>query len=209
MARYNLVDIGFNDFTIDEKRYSLMLMDMAMKHLHEENKRIVSFEPNDIYYEDGIFIFGKVADISPLVANDRNSAIIEDLVGLADLAFCAYLPAYNIKEGLLHPLAVHNRFEDFTKIFNDIDLGYYRSILVDAYENRKLPDTPYYYDYVRKAETSNNKEASMSLLKATEAGKLMADNNTEAAFSNVFLLVTVAACLVVEFIGVAIYYLNK
>ena len=99
MARYNLNDIGFKSFDYDEKRYSLMLLDMKMKKLHEQNKMVTSFEPNDIYYDDGSFEFGKTTDISPVVANDKNSAILHNIIGLSNLAFCSYLPLYDL--GLL------------------------------------------------------------------------------------------------------------
>ena len=209
MARYNLIDLGLNDYSMEEKREIFMLLDIKMKQLHDQNKVIRSFEPYDIYYEDGKFNFSAVSDISTLVVDNKEEAIVDNIIKLSVLAFCTYLPGYDIMNGLLHELAVHNKFEGFTKIFDEEDLGYYRAILVDTYKTRTLPETPYYYDYVIKTLTSSGKESSMALVKATEVGRLMADNNKEAAFSNIFLFVTITACLVLEAIGVVIYYLNK
>lgn len=210
MARYNLNDIGFKDFDSEEKRYSFMVLDQRMKMLHNENKMVTSFEPSDIYYEDGTFTFSKVSDISPVVSDDKNSAILHNIIGLSDLAFCSYLPEYDLSKGLLHPLAISNKFESFIPIFNDVDKGYYYSIFVDAYRNNRLPSIPYYYDYVNEKEKQDtSKGVSNSLVKATQAGRLMSEKDGEAAHTNIFLLVTVVACLLLEFVGVVLYYINK
>ncbi len=214
MARYSLVDLDFKNFNEEEKRYSFMLLDIKMKKLHEENKMVASFSANDIFYEDGEFDFGKVENISPAIVSSKEEAILENIIGLSILAFCAYLKdadgiPYDLSGKLLHPLAISNKFDNFENLFNETDREYYRSVLVGAYTSKELPRVPYYYDYVLEKENSTGKGTSITLIKATEAGRLMADTNQEAAYSNIFLLTIVVACLVLEAIGVVIYYLNK
>ena len=203
--RYNMVDIGFNKLEHDEKRYFFMVMDIMMKRLHDNNLIVTSFNPKDIYYEDGEFVFDKIEKISPVNSSSKDEAIRNNIENLSNLAFCCYLPAYDLNNGLLSMSVVSEQFNNFKSIFNSVDGNYYQSILVDGYRNKKLPEVPYYYDYV----SSHTKEAGgkgSSLVRATEFGKAMTDKeNQEAAFGNIFFLVSLVAMVLVIIAGEILY----
>ena len=223
----NLIDLNFNDFSMEEKRETFMILDLVMKKYHENGYMITSFDPKDIYYQNELFSFSKFTRISPLNANDRNDAILKNIIGLANLAFCCYLPLYDLSKGLLNNEVVSKYYDKFENRFVPMDRGYYRSVLVDGVVDKKLPDTPYYYDYVKKIVESNTNDRNRKMpfmkknesnsssengnvrafVKATEAGKLMTDNQ-EAAFSTVFALTCLVVTLLIATVGVVLYFVR-
>ena len=50
---YNLVEIEFGKLSKAEKRESFAMMDIALKRIHEKNFKVDSFDPSDIFFEDG------------------------------------------------------------------------------------------------------------------------------------------------------------
>ena len=218
----NLIDLDFYDFSIEEKREVFMILDMVMKKYHENGYMITSFAPKDIYYQNGLFGYSKFTHISPLNANDKNDAILNNIIGLSNLAFCCYLPLYDLSKGLLNNEVVSKYYNKFENRFVPMDRGYYRSVLVDGIIDKKLPEIPYYYDYVKrivnnnindktsskKDETSSNGNGNVrAFVKATEAGKLMADNQ-EAAFSTMFYLACMVASTLIAVGGILLYFLK-
>lgn len=208
----NLIDIGFQDFTMEEKREVFMILDIVMKKYHENGYMITSFDPKDIYYQNELFGFSKFTRISPLNANDKNDAILNNIIELANLAFCSYLPLYDLSRGLLNNEVVSKYYDKFENRFVLMDRRYYRSVLVDGVMNKKLPDIPYYYDYVSQVMNNNdlsNKNNSnvKAFMKATEAGRLMTDNN-EAAFSTTFYLTCMLTSTLIAVLGILLYLFN-
>lgn len=208
----NLVDLGFQNFSVEEKRETFMMLDIAMKKYHENGYAITSFDLKDIYYQSNMFGFSKVTRISPTNANDKNDAILKNVVTLANLAFCSYLPMYDLTNGLLNSEVVSKYFDKFENRFVPMDRGYYRSVLVDSIKNKKLPDIPYYYDYIEKVmqntDLSNSSNSNVrAFMKATEAGRLMTDNN-EAAFGTVFYFTCMVSSMLIAFAGLALYFLK-
>ena len=209
----NLIDIGFQNFTKEEKRNTFLILDMVMKEYHKKGYMITSFNPKDIYYENQIFSFSKYEKISPITTNDESDAILGNIISLANLAFCSYLPIYDIKQGLLNSDVVSKYYDKFENNFIPMDRGYYRSVLVDSVGTKKLPEIPYFYDYVKhvmeNTDLSNNNNSNViSFIKATEAGRLMADKNDEAAFSTTFYLTCMVSAMLIAFVGLAFYFLK-
>ena len=211
MERIDLVDIDLNSFNNDEKRASFITMDIIMKDMHKKNKMITSFRPQDICYdkETSLFYFDKVEDINPRVANSKEGAIRDNIIGLSTLAFCSYLKTYDPKNGLLNNGVISDQFEDFKDMFDEDDIEYYRSVLVDSYKKKELPDTPYYSDYIlTKSHSKNANTNTRSLVKSTEAGRLMTDRD-EAAFGNIFYMSCMVAATVIAVVGIILYIVNS
>ena len=110
--------------------------------------------------------------------NYKNSNIYE----LALISFASHLPGYNIKEkGLLNHSVIKQNFDNFTYIFNDADVNYYRDVLVND-------NYTYYSDYIDDLEkkTGNNATNNRAYTYSTREGKLMSEK--EAAFTTYLLL---------------------
>ena len=209
----NLIDIGFQNFSKEEKRNVFLILDMVMKEYHKKGYMITSFNPKDIYYENQIFSFSKFEKISPVNANDEADAILNNIISLANLAFCSYLPIYDINQGLLNSRVVSKYYEKFENNFIPMDRGYYRSVLVGSVNTKKLPEVPYFYDYIKNVmkdtDLSNHNNSNvMAFVKATQAGKLMSDKNEEAAFSTIFYLTCMVASMLIAFVGLGLYFLK-
>ena len=151
---HNLIDIGFQNFTKEEKRNTFLVLDMVMKEYHKKGYMITSFNPKDIYYENQMFSFSKYEKISPINSNDVNDAILSNIISLANLTFCSYLPMYDINQGLLNSEVVSKYYEKFESNFIPIDRAYYRSILVDSVRDKKMPEVPYLYDHTHHSSSA-------------------------------------------------------
>ena len=200
---YNLVEIEFGKLSKAEKRESFAMMDIALKRIHEKNFKVDSFDPSDIFFEDGLFFF---KDVTPINYNvdSKGEAILDDIIGLSNLAFCSYLPSYDLSNGLLNTKVVSEQFDKFVTIFEGDDKDYYRSVLVDSFNSRQLPNTVYYSDFV-KEKGSNGR----AMVKSTLAGKLMDNDKLDnAAFGNTFFFACMVATMIMAFIGLAIYFLK-
>ena len=103
------------------------------------------------------------------------------------------------------------QFDKFASMFVSEDRDYYRSVLVDSYKGHTLPSTTYYSDYIIDKEKNNNTSGdkrSNAYIKATQAGKLYADNLNEAAFGKTFFFACMVTTMIIAFIGLAIYFLK-
>lgn len=210
MERINLVDLDFNSFSLNEKRISFITMDMVMKSLHKNNKVITSFMPQDIYYDKDttLFVFGKVRDIDTLVADNREEAIRDNIIGLSTLAFCSYLKTYDPKNGLLNNGVIADDFDKFVDIFDRMDVEYYRNVLVIGVKTGTIPEPIYYTDtMIGREKSEDGNQNNRLLVRATEVGKAMYDNN-ETGFGTQFFLVSMVACFIIGFIGFILYFLN-
>ena len=210
MSKYNLVDMDFEHLDTDAKRYSFLLMDMKMKKLHDEGKMVLSYEPKDIYFDSDtkLYDYEKVENISPLIVNSPEDAIVYDVIQLSTLAFCSYLPNYDLKNGLLDSGVISQKFDDFSNMFGEIDRDYYKEVFTNTRNTGTLPSPIYYHEYVEKKETMDNSNGkSASLVKATEAGRLMSDNQ-EAAFGDMFFFATITASMLIGIVGLLIFFLK-
>lgn len=223
----NLLDLGFNDFSLEKKREIFMILDIVMKKYHDHNYMITSFHPKDIYYQNDLYSFSKYTHISPLNSSDKNDAILNNIIDLSNLAFCSNLPMYDLNKGLLNREVVSKYYGQFENRFAPMDRAYYRSVLVDAVNLKKLPDIPYYYDYAkriidnnmdnsnkvslfRKKEEVNSSSENgnvRAFVKATQAGKLMTDRD-EAAFGTTFFITCMLATTLIAVSGILLYFLK-
>ena len=209
----NLIDLGFQNFSKEEKRNVFLILDMVMKEYHKKGYMITSFNPKDIYYENQLFSFSKYEKISPVSVNDESDAVLNNIISLANLAFCSYLPIYDINQGLLNSEVVSKYYPKFENNFIPIDRGYYRSVLVESVSTKTMPEVPYLYDYIEKVmkntDLSDRSNSNVTaFLKATEAGRLMTEKNDQAAFSTIFYLTCMVSAMLIAFAGIALYFLK-
>jgi hypothetical protein len=210
MELINLVDLDFNSFSDTEKRIAFIGMDMVMQRLHENGKFVTSFLPQDIYYNrvTTLFEFGKVANIDSSMVDSKEDAIRNNIIGLTTLGFCSFLKSYDPKDGLLNNSVIAADFEKFNHIIDTFDLEYYRSVLVDCVKTGTLPKPLYYSQAVLAKENEIGGAGNSRLLvKTTEVGKAMADNN-ESAFGTQFFLVSMVACTMIAILGIILYFVN-
>lgn len=209
--KISLLDMNFKGFTVEEKRAAFALMDVTMKRLHERNLMVTDFRPNQIYFQDGIYFFEKVSPINAYYSDNKENAILRNVLGLSNLAFCSYLPNYNLVQGLLSYDVIHQNFNSLLTYFPEEDQSYYKSIFIDSYDSKKLPnDIIYYSDHIIKQHnnSSNRNVSSLAYIKATEAGRAFSKlDDNEAAFGHNFFFVTVVASLTVMLIGIILYFL--
>ncbi len=205
--KVNLLDMKFKSLSLEEKRAALVVMDVMLKKLHENGYMVTNFNPDHIYFQDGIYSFDKIVPISYIVADNREEAILNNVIWMSVLALWAYYN--NTSDTLMNPKFVSQHFDSFSFCYPNADKAYYQSILVDSYHSNKLV-APFIYlsDYVisehKKNSTSN--ASSLAYVKATEAGKAFSDKN-EAAFGYNFFLVTVVASITIILIGIVFYIL--
>lgn len=210
-VKLSLLDINFKQFSTEEKRAALVMMDLMLKKLHQSNLMVSDFSPSQIYYEDGIYSFNKVSPISDYYIDNKEKAVLRNMLGLSNLAFCSYLPDYDLKNGLLSYDVINQNFNEFSGYLPDIDREYYKSIIVDSYNNKKLVnDNVYFSDYVVKKHqsSSNNKSSSLAYVKATEAGRAFKMQDEEAAFGSKFFILTIVTSFTILLAGVLFFLYN-
>lgn len=204
-GRINLIDMNFKSLSMEQKRAALVTMDMMLKKLHNKGLMVTDFNANNIYFEDGIYFFEKTMPITSIVADNKDAAILNNLIWISILALWAYND--NPSNSLISPSYVSNHFQSFSFWYPEEDKSYYKSILVDSYQSGKLIGPNIYLsDYVVKQQSSSNKSSvSLAYIKATEAGRAFS-NIDEAAFGHRFFLITVVASLFVCLIGLFLYF---
>lgn len=207
MPRVNLIDINFKNMSVEDKRVAFVLMDFTLKRLHLKNLIVTDFNPKYIYCENGLYYFEKVSSNPYYYANDKEEAILKNILSLSNLAFCSYLPEYDMSQGLFNHDIISEYFDDIATYFPNDDRNYYKSILVDSYkENKLVGDSVYYYDYiVKQNKTEVDKGNSSRLVKATEAGRALA-NQDEAAFGKDFFFLAMVTSITLLLVGVFVYF---
>lgn len=207
MAKVNLIDMNFKSLSLEEKRVAFVLMDVMLKRLHLKNLVVTDFSPENIYYDNGFYYFRKVSANPVYYAANKEEAVFKNVLSLSNLAFCSYLPDYDLKQGLLNSDIVSNNFDNFVSYLPEDDRNYYRAVLVDSYkQNRLVTDKVYYFDYI--AGTSKNSIAkgnSNMLVKATEAGRALA-NQDESAFGKDFFFLAMVTSLTLLLVGAFVYF---
>ena len=200
--RVSLIDMNFENFSKEKKREAFVLMDLMLKRMHDSNLMVQNIDPKKIIYQDGFYYFENVSPISNYNSENKDEAILKNVLGLANLALCSYLDDYKLENGLLNYEVISSNFKTLEAFIPEEDRVYYKSLLVDSYNSHKLPNgTIYYSDHVIKQHNSStSKDSSLAYVKATEAGRAFASSD-EAAFSHKFFLLTVVATLIVVIVG--------
>lgn len=166
-----------------DKRKVFYFISKHLKGLHNSGLYVPYF------YLKTIQVNGdNLSDIKfPSIANGQNDSEFDNyknsnIYELSLISFASYLPGYSIKEkGLLNHSVIKQNFDNFTYIFNDADVNYYRDVFVnDNYS--------YYSDYVDDLEkkAGNNVSNNKAYTYSTREGKLMSEK--EAAFTSYLLL---------------------
>ena len=205
--KVSLLDMSFKNLPLEEKRVALVVMDVMLKKLHESGYMVTNFSPSNIYFQDGIYSFEKIASISSIVADNKNDAVLNNVIWMSILALWSYNTTPS--NSLVNPLFVSNNFDSFAFCYPNEDKEYYRSILIDSYRSGKLvaPNT-YFSDYVieqHKNQSNGNANNNLAYIKATEAGKALT-NKDEAAFGQSFFFVSVVASLIIMLSGIVFYF---
>lgn len=209
--KVNLIDMNFKQLSMADKRVAFTLMDAMLKKLHEKNMMVTDFSPNKICYQDGFYTFEDVEFITDYYANDRDVAIFSNILALCNLAFCSYLPDYQLNQGMLNFEVISNNFDNFVSYLPEEDRDYYRGVLVDSYKRGKIDGhTLYYSDHIIKLGQNHNgsNNNSLAYVKATEAGKAFANKENEAAFGHNLFFITVVLSLIIGMIGIILYFSN-
>lgn len=203
--KVNLLDMNFRNMSVEQKRAALVVMDLMLKRLHSNGLMVTDFNVNNISFQDGIYSFEKVMPITSITADNKETAILNNMIWMSVVALWAY--SDNPSNSLISPSYVSEQFQNFSFWYPEEDRAYYKSILVDSYQSGKMVASDIYLsDYVVKQQRSSNKSgSSLAYIKATEAGKALS-NMDEAAFGNRFFLITVATALVILLFGFICYF---
>lgn len=203
--KVNLFDMGFKNMSIEEKRAALVVMDVMLKKLHEKDLMVTDFNPNNIYFQDGIYSFEKVAPIS-MIADTKDEAILNNVIWMSVVALWGYNS--NPSNTLMAPLFVSDKFDSFSFWYPEEDREYYRSILIDSYRSGKnAAPVTYFSDFViqQHKNRSNGNNTNLAYIKATEVGRALT-NKDEAAFGHNFFFVSMVTSLTVALIGIIFYF---
>jgi len=117
----------------------------------------------------------------------------EDIFKLSIISFAAYLPGYNISgNGLLNSEVIRDNFDNFSYIFHDQDVEYFKNVIVNN-------DFSYYSDHIDRLQvsrTSNSNGNYRGLVYSTPAGRALTDNEV-GKVSLLLLIINLAiVCLV-------------
>lgn len=208
--KVNLIDMNFKQLSIEDKRAAFVLMDAMLKKLHEKDLMVADFNPSKIYYKDGYYSFDSISSISNYYGSNKDVVIFSNVLALCNLAFCSYLPDYQLNQGMLNLDVVCDNFDKFSSFLPEEDRKYYKEILVDSYSKGKVDGNSLYYsDYVIELGHNNNSNnSSLAYVKATEIGRAMANNDDESGFGHNLFLITMVFSLVIGMIGIILCFSN-
>ena len=197
MEKKTIVEFGLSSMSMDYKREFLYKLDSMLKEIHESGGFVTSFDPNTIYITEDtrMPMFSSIRRFLPN-EEDQQNIKVANLLWMADLAFCLYLPDYNLENGLLNPEVISMYFHDFKGYFPEEDVDYYASIFQLDYSLPNLP-VQYFSDYIDRKMSSN--QASMysnqeSYSKSTLAGRMMSEKNN-SGYANYILMTSLVGSL--------------
>lgn len=206
MAKLNIIDYGIASHSIEEKREFLYNLDYQLKYIHEHDGYVRNMDPRNIYVDDSnnFPYFEDFYSISKSGFENPNEIKKVNLLWLADLAFCLYLPDYHLENGLFSLEVLNSNFEQIKTYFPAKDVDYYRNIFSDIH------DISYFSDYFQKTDSDNSKVAANAIqyIKSTPAGRAMALKDDESGLVNYVFITCVVFALVILALGVCFYILN-
>lgn len=206
MAKLNIIDYGISSRSVEEKREFLYNLDYQLKYIHEHDGYIRNMDPRNIYIDDDNHFpfFEDIYSISKSGFEDPNEIKIVNLLWLADLAFCLYLPEYHLENGLFSLDILSNNFEQLKTYFPDKDVNYYRGVFSN------INTISYFSDYFQKIDNSNSKVAANAIqyIKSTPAGRAMALKDEESGLVNYVFITCVVFAIVILVLGFCFYFLK-
>ena len=103
MEKKTIVEFGLSSMSMDYKREFLYKLDFMLKEIHESGGFVTSFDPNTIYITEDtrMPMFSSIRRFLPN-EEDQQNIKVANLLWMADLAFCLYLPDYNKFKHTVH-----------------------------------------------------------------------------------------------------------
>ncbi len=208
MEKKTIVEFGISSMSMAYKREFLYRLDCMVKEIHENGGYVVTFDPNMIYIGENTRV-PMFSEVRPFFQDqeDQQKLKAANLLWLADLAFCLYLPDYDLKNGLLNPEVISMYFRDFQGYFPEEDVDYYASIFQLDYSLPTLP-IQYYSDYVDQkmnSDTGNNYSATKAYTKSTLAGRLLSEKNmNNTGYANYILMTSIVGSLLL--LGILFFF---
>ncbi|MBE6146801.1 MAG: hypothetical protein E7168_00540 [Firmicutes bacterium] len=205
MEKRSIVDFKLESMSMDYKREFFYKLDMMLKEIHTSGGYVMDFSPKSIYVSDitRIPAFTSISSFQNTYINP-DDVKRANLLMMADLAFCCYLPEYSLDNGLLNPEVLATGFDNFKSYFPEEDVEYYKSIFELDYADDNAPIL-YYSDYInqKKSSSSNEQKNSKTYIKSTPAGKAMSHSSDEAAFaSNILMMCIVGIISILSVFGI-------
>ncbi|MDD6224063.1 MAG: hypothetical protein PUB18_03590 [bacterium] len=205
MEKLSLLDFKLPLMSMEYKREFFYKLDLSLKQIHIAGGYVNNFNPDSIFVDE-VTKTPSFTAIFPLDQPYSNSDDIKkaNLLWLADLAFCCYLPDYDLKQGLLNPEVVSVRFEDFQEYVPAEDVEYYRSIFTMNYGDPTISPS-YYSDYIQKQleDVAKHQSSGISYVKSTPIGRAMSTKDKEAAYIHYLFII----CVVLSFIVFSLFIL--
>lgn len=203
--KQSIVDFNLSSMSMEYKREFFYKLDSVMKQLHESGSYVTNFNPDSILIDNVTRIpsFMQISTFSSSYEDPRDLKKA-NMLWLADLAFCSYLPEYGLNQGLLNPEVLSLRFSDFQEYFPEEDIDFYREVFNMDFADDSVP-VIYYSDYINK-KTDNVSRSSgnaISYVKSTAAGRAMAGSDNEQGYINyIFITCVVLAIVILMVFGV-------
>ena len=205
MEKLNIVDYGISSRSIEEKRQFLFNLDYQLKYIHNNDGYVRNVDFKNIYVDatNNFPYFEDIYSISKSGFDNPNEIKKVNLIWLANLAICLYLPEYRLENGLMSLEVLISNFDQVKSYIPESDVDYYRNILFNT------DSISYFSDYLQKQNSSNSKMASnaMQYIKSTPAGRAMATNDSEAGIANYVFITCLVFALIILVLGLAIYLL--
>jgi len=166
-----------------DKRKVLYFLSKNLKRLHESFCYVPYLNLKSIRVNNNDCSQIQFADINDARGyEDFERLKNEDIFKLSIISFAAYLPGYNISgNGLLNSEVIRDNFDNFSYIFHDQDVEYFKNVIVNN-------DFSYYSDHIDNLEKLNGNKTNKGnyYVYSTPQGKMLADK--EAAFTSQLLL---------------------
>lgn len=205
MDKLNIINCGISSMPLESKREFIYNLDYQLKYIHDNGGYIRDITPQSIYVDPGTNFpyFENIYAVSKNIFRDSEMMKKYNLLCLANLAICLYLPEYNLESGLLSFGVLSSNFEKIKTFIPDEDVNYYRNVLLEN-------DTSLYYcDYIQKIDSSNSMLSSNAIkyVKSTPVGRAMTEKSGESGLINyVFITCVVFSLVILAFAAIFIYY---
>jgi len=197
--KQSIVDFNLSSMSMEYKREFFYKLDLVMKQLHENGSYVTDFSPNSILIDEVTRIpsFTQISTFSSSYVDPRDLKKA-NMLWLADLAFCSYLPEYSLSQGLLNPEVLSLRFSDFQEYFPEDDVEFYRDVFNVDFADDSTP-VIYYSDYINKktGNVSRSSGNAISYVKSTTAGRAMAGSDNEQGYINYIFIASIVLAIVI------------
>ena len=132
MEKLNIVDYNISSRSVEEKRQFLFNLDYQLKYIHNNDGYVRYIDSSNIYVDtnNNFPYFDDIYSISKGGFENPNEIKKVNLLWLADLAICLYLPDYKIENGLMSLEVLIDNFDRIKGYIPESDVSYYYDILL-------------------------------------------------------------------------------